>query len=106
MMFNTKKILLLLIIFMPFINVNASDGRTMNDKLTCYNYEERIVFMLDLKKDNEKLNNMSLEVVKRTENSIEFIGPDLLVKFDSLNFVLNVIPTRASEALTMECTLN
>ena len=106
MMFNTKKILLLLIIFMPFINVNASDGRTMNDKLTCYNYEERIVFMLDLKKDNEKLNNMSLEVVKRTENSIEFVGPDLLVKFDSLNFVLSVIPTRASEALTMECTLN
>jgi hypothetical protein len=49
---------------------------------------------------------MSLEVVKRTENSIEFVGPDLLVKFDSLNFVLNVIPTRASEALTMECTLN
>ena len=63
-------------------------------------------YMLDLKKDNEKLNNMSLEVVKRTENSIEFVGPDLLVKFDSLNFVLNVIPTRASEALTMECTLN
>ena len=36
----------------------------MTDKLTCYNYEERIVFILDLKKDNEKLNNMNLAVVK------------------------------------------
>jgi len=105
-MFNTKKILVLLFMFSPFVNANASDGRTMTDKLTCFNYDERIVFMLDLKKDNEKLNNMSLAVVKRTKNSIELVAPDLLVKFDSLNFVLNVIPTRASEALTMECTIN
>ena len=105
-MLHLREILLSLIIIIPSIAAHAADGRTMTDKLTCYNYEERIVFILDLKKDNEKLNNMSLEVVKRTENSIEFVGPDLLVKFDSLNFVLNVIPTRASEALTMECTLN
>ena len=45
----------------------ASDGRTMTDKLTCYNYEKRIVFILDLEKDNEKLNNMNLAVVKRTK---------------------------------------
>lgn len=84
----------------------ASDGRTMTDKLTCYNYEERIVFILDLTKDNEKLNSMNLAVVKRTENSIELVAPDLLVKFDSHNFVMNVIPTRASEPLTMDCTIN
>ena len=48
----------------------ASDGRTMTDKLTCYNYEKRIVFILDLEKDNEKLNNMNLAVVKRTKDSI------------------------------------
>jgi len=82
----------------------ASDGRTMTDKLTCYNYEERIVFILDLKKDNEKLNNMNLAVVKRTKDSIEFVAPDLLIKFDSQNYIMNVIPTRASEALTMNCT--
>ena len=82
----------------------ASDGRTMTDKLTCYNYEKRIVFILDLEKDNEKLNNMNLAVVKRTKDSIELVAPDLLVKFDSHNFVMNLIPTRATEALTMDCT--
>ena len=82
----------------------ASDGRIMTDKLTCYNYEERIVFILDLKKDNEKLNNMNLAVVKRTKDSIELVAPDLLIKFDSQNYIMNVIPTRASEALTMDCT--
>ena len=82
----------------------ASDGRTMTDKLTCYNYEKRIVFILDLEKDNEKLNNMTLAVVKRTKDSIELVAPDLLVKFDSHNFVMNLIPTRATEALTMDCT--
>tara|TARA_B100000035_G_scaffold315472_1_gene336681 strand:- start:957 stop:1271 length:315 start_codon:yes stop_codon:yes gene_type:complete len=87
-------------------NANASDGRTMTDKLTCYNYEKRIVFILDLEKDNEKLNNMSLAVVKRTKDSIELVAPDLLVKFDSHNFIMSVIPTRASEALTMDCTIN
>ena len=72
-------------IFLVFFvsNVNASDGRTMTDKLTCYNYEKRIVFILDLEKDNEKLNNMNLAVVKRTKDSIELVAPDLLVKFDS-----------------------
>ena len=87
-------------------NVNASDGRTMTDKLTCYNYEKRIVFILDLEKDNEKLNNMNLAVVKRTKDSIELVAPDLLVKFDSHNFIMNVMPTRASEALTMDCTID
>ena len=29
---------------------------------------------------------------------------NLNVKFDSINFVLDVIPTKASEALSMECT--
>ena len=82
----------------------ASDGRTMTDKLTCYNYEKRIVFILDLEKDNERLNNMNLAVVKRTRDSIELVAPDLLVKFDSHNFVMNLIPTRATEALTMDCT--
>ena len=82
----------------------ASDGRIMTDKLTCYNYEKRIVFILDLEKDNEKLNNMNLAVVKRTRDSIELVAPDLLVKFDSHNFVMNLIPTRATEALTMDCT--
>ena len=82
----------------------ASDGRIMTDKLTCYNYEKRIVFILDLEKDNEKLNNMTLAVVKRTKDSIELVAPDLLVKFDSHNFVMNLIPTRATEALTMDCT--
>jgi len=76
----------------------------MFDKLTCYNYEKRIVFTLDLKQDKEKLNNMNLAVVKRTENTIELVAPDLLVKFDSQNYIMNVIPTRASEALTMDCT--
>tara|TARA_B100000965_G_scaffold123545_1_gene102233 strand:- start:102 stop:338 length:237 start_codon:yes stop_codon:yes gene_type:complete len=76
----------------------------MFDKLTCYNYEKRIVFTLDLKQDKEKLNNMNLAVVKRTENTIELVAPDLLVKFDSHNYIMNVIPTRASEALTMDCT--
>ena len=87
-------------------NVNASDGRTMTDKLTRYNYEKRIVFILDLEKDNEKLNNMNLAVVKRTKDSIELVAPDLLVKFDSHNFIMNVMPTRASEALTMDCTID
>ena len=82
----------------------ASDGRIMTDKLTCYNYEKRIVFILDLEKDNERLNNMNLAVVKRTRDSIELVAPDLLVKFDSHNFVMNLIPTRATEALTMDCT--
>ena len=82
----------------------ASDGRTMTDKLTCYNYEKRIVFILDLEKDNERLNNMNLAVVKRTRDSIELVAPDLLVKFDSHNYIMNLIPTRATEALTMNCT--
>ena len=82
----------------------ASDGRTMTDKLTCYNYEKRIVFILDLEKDNERLNNMNLAVVKRTRDSIELVAPDLLVKFDSHNYIMNLIPTRATEALTMDCT--
>ena len=60
--------------------------------------------LLDLKKDNEKLNRMNLAVVKRTKDSIELTAPDLLVKFDSINFVLDVVPTKASEALSMECT--
>ena len=95
-------------IFLVFFvsNVNASDGRTMTDKLTCYNYEKRIVFILDLEKDNEKLNNMNLAVVKRTKDSIELVAPDLLVKFDSHNFIMTVMPTRASEALTMDCTID
>tara|TARA_B100001121_G_scaffold254019_1_gene230936 strand:+ start:74 stop:388 length:315 start_codon:yes stop_codon:yes gene_type:complete len=95
-------------IFLVFLvsNVNSSDGRTMTDKLTCYNYEKRIVFILDLEKDNEKLNNMNLAVVKRTKDSIELVAPDLLVKFDSHNFIMNVMPTRASEALTMDCTID
>ncbi len=100
------KNLVILSLFIISQNVLASDGRTMTDKLTCYNYEKRIVFILDLKKDNEKLNNMNLAVVKRTENSIELVAPDLLVKFNSHNFIMNVIPTRASEALTMDCTIN
>ena len=59
-------------IVLPFFvsTTYASDGRTMTDKLTCYNYEKRIVFILDLEKDNEKLNNMNLAVVKRTKDSI------------------------------------
>jgi len=101
-----KALLIPSIFILSTFNSFASDGRTMTDKLTCYNYEERIVFMLDLTKDNEKLNSMNLAVVKRTENSIELVAPDLLVKFDSHNFVLNVIPTRASEPLTMDCTIN
>tara|TARA_Y100000389_G_scaffold203274_1_gene251189 strand:+ start:4199 stop:4513 length:315 start_codon:yes stop_codon:yes gene_type:complete len=100
------KNLVILSLFIISQNVLASDGRTMTDKLTCYNYEKRIVFILDLKKDNEKLNNMNLAVVKRTENAIELVAPDLLVKFNSHNFIMNVIPTRASEALTMDCTIN
>ena len=92
------------ILFLISIQLYASDGRTMSDKLTCYNYEKRIVFILDLDKDNEKLNNMNLAVVKRTENYIELVAPDLLIKFDSHNYIMNVIPTRASEALTMDCT--
>ena len=100
----SKEILLSLIIIIPTIAAHAADGRTMTDKLTCYNYEERIVFILDLKKDNEKLNRMNLAVVKRTKDSIELAAPDLLVRFDSINFVLDVVPTRASEALSMECT--
>ena len=99
----SREILLSLIIIIPTIAAHAADGRTMTDKLTCYNYEERIVFILDLKKDNEKLNRMSLAVVKRTKDSIELAAPDLLVRFDSINFVLDVVPTKASEALTMEC---
>ena len=100
----SREILLSLIIIIPSIAAHAADGRTMTDKLTCYNYEERIVFILDLKKDNEKLNRMNLAVVKRTEDSIELTAPDLLVKFDSINFVLDVVPSKASEALSMECT--
>ena len=100
----SREILLSLIIIIPTIAAHAADGRTMTDKLTCYNYEERIVFILDLKKDNEKLNRMNLAVVKRTKGSIELTAPDLLVKFDSINFVLDVVPTKASEALSMECT--
>ena len=99
-----REILLSLIIIIPTISAHAADGRTMTDKLTCYNYEERIVFILDLKKDNEKLNRMNLAVVKRTKDSIELSAPDLLVRFDSINFVLDVVPTKASEALSMECT--
>ena len=93
-------------IVLPFFvsTTYASDGRTMTDKLTCYNYEKRIVFILDLEKDNEKLNNMNLAVVKRTKDSIELVAPDLLVKFYSHNFIMNLIPTRATEALTMDCT--
>ena len=99
----SREILLSLIIIIPTIAAHAADGRTMTDKLTCYNYEERIVFILDLKKDNEKLNRMNLAVVKRTKDSIELAAPDLLVRFDSINFVLDVVPTKASEALSMEC---
>tara|TARA_B100001057_G_scaffold203691_1_gene204445 strand:+ start:224 stop:538 length:315 start_codon:yes stop_codon:yes gene_type:complete len=98
------KITFLNFIILITLSSHASDGRTMFDKLTCYNYEKRIVFTLDLKQDKEKLNNMNLAVVKRTENTIELVAPDLLVKFDSHNFIMNVIPTRASEALTMDCT--
>mgnify|MGYP001214291291 FL=1 len=98
------KILFLNSIALASLNSHATDGRTMYDKLTCFNYEKRIVFILDLKDGKEKLNNMNLAVVKRTENSIELVAPDLLVKFDSHNYVMNVIPTRASEALTMDCT--
>jgi len=105
-MYLIKALLIPSIFILSTFNSFASDGRTMTDKLTCYNYEERIVFMLDLTKDNEKLNSMNLAVVKRTENSIELVAPDLLVKFDSHNFVLSVIPTRASEPLTMDCTIN
>ena len=105
-MYLIKALLIPFIFIISTFNSFASDGRTMTDKLTCYNYEERIVLMLDLTKDNEKLNSMNLAVVKRTENSIELVAPDLLVKFDSHNFVLNVIPTRASEQLTMDCTIN
>ena len=47
---------------------------------------------------------MNLAGVKRTKGSIELTAPDLLVKFDSINFVLDVVPTEASEALSMECT--
>ena len=102
-MFLLKKLSVIVLAF--FISTSyASDGRTMTDKLTCYNYEERIVFILDLEKDNERLNNMNLAVVKRTRDSIELVAPDLLVKFDSHNFVMNLIPTRATEALTMDCT--
>ena len=100
----SREILLSLIIIIPTIAAHAADGRTMTDKLTCYNYEERIVFILDLKKDNENLNRMNLSVVKRTKDSIEHTAPDLLVRFDSINFVLDVVPTKASEALSMECT--
>ena len=104
---HTMRTFLISLIFILSTSYSfASDGRTMTDKLTCYNYEERIVFILDLTKDNEKLNSMNLAVVKRTENSIELVAPDLLVKFDSHNFVMNVIPTRASEPLTMDCTIN
>ena len=103
-MFHLREILLSLIFIIPSISAHSADGRTMTDKLTCYNYEERIVFILDLKKDNEKLNRMNLAVVKRTEDSIELTAPDLLVRFDSINFVLDVVPTKASEALSMECT--
>jgi mevalonate pyrophosphate decarboxylase len=103
-MLHLREILLSLIFIIPSISAHAADGRTMTDKLTCYNYEERIVFILDLKKDNEKLNRMNLAVVKRTKDSIELTAPDLLVKFDSINFVLDVVPTKASEALSMECT--
>ena len=104
MLHHLREILLSLIIIIPSIAAHAADGRTMTDKLTCYNYEERIVFILDLKKDNEKLNRMNLSVAKRTKDSIELTAPDLLVKFDSINFVLDVVPTKASEALSMECT--
>ena len=103
-MLHLREILLSLIFIIPSVAAHAADGRTMTDKLTCYNYEERIVFILDLKKDNEKLNRMSLAVVKRTEDSIELTAPDLLVKFDAINFVLDVVPSKASEALSMECT--
>ena len=103
-MLHLREILLSVIIILPSITAHAADGRTMTDKLTCYNYEERIVFILDLKKDNEKLNRMNLAVVKRTKESIELTAPDLLIRFDSINFVLDVVPTRASEALSMECT--
>ena len=103
-MLRLREILLSLIIIIPSISAHSADGRTMTDKLTCYNYEERIVFILDLKKDKEKLNRMNLAVVKRTKGSIELTAPDLLIKFDSINFVLDVVPTKASEALSMECT--
>ena len=69
-MYLIKALLIPFIFIISTFNSFASDGRTMTDKLTCYNYEERIVFMLDLTKDNEKLNSMNLAVVKRTENSI------------------------------------
>tara|TARA_B100000035_G_scaffold310367_1_gene318058 strand:- start:3046 stop:3363 length:318 start_codon:yes stop_codon:yes gene_type:complete len=105
-MLKLNKIFYLLSFLLVSIHLHASDGRTMSDKLTCYNYEKRIVFILDLKKDNEKLNNMNLAVVKRTENYIELVAPDLLVKFDSHNYIMNVIPTRATEALTMDCTID
>ena len=74
-------------IVLPFFvsTTYASDGRTMTDKLTCYNYEKRIVFILDLEKDNEKLNNMNLAVVKRTKDSIELVAPDLLVKLSLIH---------------------
>ena len=100
------KVIFLNFILLTTLSSYAADGRTMYDKLTCYNYEKRIVFTLDLKQDKEKLNNMNLAVVKRTENSIELVAPDLLVKFDSHNYIMNVIPTRASEALAMDCTKN
>lgn len=103
-MLHLREILLSLIFTIPSLAAHSADGRTMTDKLTCYNYEERIVFILDLKKDNEKLNRMNLALVKRTKDSIELTAPDFLVRFDSINFVLDVVPTKASEALSMECT--
>ena len=51
----------------------ASDGRIMTDTLTCYNYEKRIVFILDLEKDNEKLNNMNLAAVSYTHLTLPTI---------------------------------
>ncbi len=96
--------LLFFVSIFQLTEVYATDGREISKKLTCYNYDERIVFILDLSKNNESLNNIKLKNVKRSENYIDIVTSNMKIKFDSHNYILDVKPNSASEPLKLDCT--
>ena len=62
------------------------------------------MFILDLSKNNESLNNIKLKNVKRSENYIDIVTSNMKIKFDSHNYILDVKPNSASEPLKLDCT--
>lgn len=100
---NVAKYSLISFILLPMLAF-PTDGREISKKLTCYNYDERIVFILDLTKNNETLNSIRLKKVNRNKDSIKIETPNMTIDFDSHNYILSVKPNKASEPLKLDCT--